>query len=124
MRGIEKTEIVDKCSPLSIVVDDDPEFAMGCYDYVNQLKREFPKVRERVHSVCFVNDESYSGVQAADMLAWEARRLMVERKKDPKTPMSELYQALTLYGTHQPHLYTAEVLDALRAEMPRTSTAP
>lgn len=117
MRGIEKTEIVDKCSPIGIVIDDDQEFAMGCYDYINQLKHEFPKVRERIHSVCLVNDESYSGIQAADMIAWEARRLMVERKASPAAPPSELFQALTLYLTHQPTLYTAEVLDKLRAEM-------
>jgi hypothetical protein len=118
MRGIEKTEIIDKCSPITLFLDDDKQFAMGCYDYIWQLKSDFPKARERVHGVAFVNDASYPGVQAADMIAYESRRLMVERKAKPDTPMSDRYMDLTLYAIHQPHYYNAAVLDELRAGMP------
>jgi hypothetical protein len=117
MRGIEKTEIVDKCSPVSIFVDDDQQFAKGVYDYVCHLKVEFPKVRERLHEVSFVNDGSFPGVQAADMISYETRRLMVERNRDQNAPMSDLYKDLTLYAIHQPRLYNQRLLDELREGM-------
>ena len=114
MRGIEKTEIIDMYSPISLVVDDDQEYSLGCYRYLNQLKMNFPKVRDRIQGMCIVNDKSYSTVQVADMVAYESRRLMVERKRCPGTAMSEMYKALTLYGTHRPRFYTPEILDELR----------
>ncbi len=117
MRGIEKTEIIDKCSPISLVVDDHQQFSIECYQYLNELKRNFPKVRDRIHGICIVNDKSYTAVQAADMIAFESRRLMVERMKDPQTPMSELYKSLTLYAIHQPSFYTPAVLDELSDAM-------
>lgn len=118
MRGIEKTEIVDSCSPIGVFVDDDPQFAKGVYDYVVELKQHFTKVKSRVHSVSFVNDASYSGIQAADVIAYETRKLMVEVKNDPATPMSDRYRDLTLFGSHQPKRYDAKTLDELRATMP------
>jgi hypothetical protein len=51
------------------------------------------------------------------MIAYETRRLMVERMKDPNAPPSELFKSLTLYLIHQPRLYTPSVLDELRTEM-------
>lgn len=119
VRGIEKTEVIDKHSPIGIVIDEDEQFAMGCYEYINQLKRDIDKVRDRVHSVSFVKDDSFAGVQAADMIAFESRSLMVARKKNPDHPISSRFWDMTLLGIHMPKLYTAEVLDILRAEMPR-----
>jgi Protein of unknown function (DUF3800) len=118
MRGIEKTETIDKHSPIGIVVDEDPEFSMRCYEQLNGLKQTFPKVQERVHAISFVNDVSYPGIQAADMISYESRRLMVERITRPDAEPSELFLALTLYGTHQPHFYTPAVLDELQASNP------
>jgi hypothetical protein len=118
MGGIDKTEVIDKHSSIGIVVDEDPEFAMGCYEQLNGLKQAFPKVRERVHAISFVNDASYPGVQAADMISYESRRLMVERISKPDVEPSELYSSLTLLGTHQPHFYTPAVLDRLQASNP------
>src|SRR6266853_187457 len=109
MRGIEKTEVIDKHSSIGIVVDEDPEFSMGCYEQLNGLKQTFPKVQERIHAVSFVNDESYPGIQAADIVSYESRRSMVERITKPDAEPSELYRSLTLYGTHQPHFYTPAV---------------
>jgi hypothetical protein len=116
MQGIEKTEIIDKHSPISIVVDDDEQHAMGCYKWLNELKRDvrFQKVKDRIHSVCFVNDVDYPGIQASDMIAYEARRLMVEKIKDPDAEPSELLQFLTMHGIHQPMLITPDVLNKLQ----------
>jgi len=105
MRAIAKTEIIDKHSPIGVVVDEDPEFSMKVYEQLNGLKRTFPKVQERVHAVSFVNDVTYPGIQAADMIAYEARRYMVERIAKPDAEPSELYLALTTYLIHQPSFY-------------------
>jgi hypothetical protein len=122
MLGIDRTEVIDKCSPIGIVIDNDKEFAMRCYEQLEGLKESaargqvFARVKERVHAISFVNDASYPGVQAADMIAYEARRTMVERIKDPNYT-SEMYDNLTFLRTHQPHFYTPTVLGQLQANL-------
>jgi Protein of unknown function (DUF3800) len=122
MRAIDRVETVDKYSPIGIVIDNDKEFAKHVYDQLETLKdsgahgQKFQRVKERVHSISFVNDDSYPGVQAADMIAYEARRAMVERITNPAYT-SELYDNLTFARIHQPHFYTAAVLDELHAEL-------
>lgn len=118
MRGIEKTEIIDKRSPIGIVVDEYPEFSMAVYEQLGSLKRVFPTVKERVHAISFVNDATYPGVQAADMIAYESRRAMVKKHKEPDAEASELFLALTLYGIHQPRFFTPEILDELQVNNP------
>ncbi len=111
MKGIQTTEVIDDHSPVSIVIDDDRESSLHCYEMLDRLKQAFPKVRKRVDGICFVNDRSYPAIQAADMIAFEARRLMEARVKDPTAESSELFSSLTRWGIHQPALYTAEHLD-------------
>ena len=114
MNGLEKIEAVDKFSPVSIVVDDDPENAFDYYGMLNTLRThdsdQFQKVKDRVHGISFCDDASYPGLQAADMISYVARRCKLE--KDPNfdiTPCS-LYPNLTFGGVHQPRVYTEEVL--------------
>jgi hypothetical protein len=45
---------------------------------------------------------------------------MVERITKPDAEPSELFLALTLLLTHQPHFYTPAVLDKLQATNPLT----
>jgi hypothetical protein len=132
MRGIDKTEVIDKHSPIGIVVDEDEEFAMGVYHHFcglrknldEQIKKTHDKATsdsiarfmERIHAISFVNDASYPGIQAADMIAYEARRLMVERAKNPDFT-SELYDELTFLRQHQPKFYTPEVIDDCQASL-------
>jgi hypothetical protein len=116
-QGIEKTEVVDKHSLISLVLDDDPEYSMMCYGLLQTMKRVDPKVKERVRGIAFVNDASFPGVQAADMIAYESRRLMVDEMKDPKTQPSELLKSLTLGLTHQPLHFTPKILDEMQADM-------
>jgi uncharacterized protein DUF3800 len=129
MGAIDRIEMVDKLSPIGLVIDNDAEFAKGVYDQFENLKqtaqyhkcdaemaRRFARIKERVHSISFVNDDSYPGVQAADMIAYEARRTMVERIANP-TYTSELYDKLTFGRFHQPKFYTAEALDGLHEEL-------
>jgi|SRR5664280_291045 len=115
MNSIKLTEVIDKYSPISIVIDDDRESSLQCYEMLHRLKQAFPVVRERIHGISFVNDRSYPGVQAADMIAYEVTRFMERKKKDNAVQASERLAALTLFGNHQPKLYTAALLDEMNA---------
>ena len=133
MRAIDAIEVVDKRSPIGVVVDNDKEFAMACYkqleslknmaDYPNPFQSRFIRVKQRIHSMCFVDDESFPGVQAADMIAYEARRIMVERITNPEAT-SDMYSDLTFMGIHQPGFYNSKVLDELQATNPVTEETP
>jgi hypothetical protein len=133
MSAMDKIEMVDKESPIGVVVDNDKEFAIACYkqleslknlaDYPNPFQSRFSRVKRRIHSMCFVDDASYPGVQAADMIAYEARRIMVERMSNPEAT-SDLYGDLTFMGIHQPGFYDAKVLDELQATNPVTEETP
>lgn len=113
MRGIEKTEIIDSHSPISLVIDDDRESSMKCYEMLNNLKQTFPKVRDRIRGISFVDDKCYPGIQASDMIAYESRLFMEARAKDPDAKPSELFGSLTMLGIHLPLLYTPQILDQL-----------
>lgn len=112
MRGIEKTEVIDRHSPISLVIDDDRDTAHQCHFLLSALKIGFPKVRERISGICFVNDRYYPGVQAADMISYESRRCMVKQVQVESDEIA-LFAALTFGGNHQPKLYDSKVLDIL-----------
>ena len=118
MRGIDKTEVVDRCSPIGIVIDDDRDSYGFCYQVLDGLRSKFPKVKERISSISFGNDDAFPGLQASDMIAYEARNVMVKNKGqqviDPSN-VPELYGYLTFFGIHQPKMYTPEILDSLNS---------
>jgi hypothetical protein len=116
MRGIEKTEVIDRYSPIGVIIDDDRESSLSCYKMLHNLKQTFPKVRERISSISFANDVAYPGIQAADMLAYESRKMKVDMKKDPTYKPSDLWESLTLLGINQPLFYSPAVLDALNGQ--------
>jgi hypothetical protein len=110
MKAIKRTEIVDKHAPIGVVIDNDRESALHCYEMLDRLKQSFPVVRERIGSLCFVNDSAYPLIQAADMIAFESRKLMEARVDDPNAKSSELFSALTRWKINQPTMITAELL--------------
>jgi hypothetical protein len=116
VQGIEKTEITDTCSPISIVIDDDRESSLQCYEMLSHLKNAHQKARDRIDGISFVNDRSYPAVQAADMIAYESRVLMEARAKDPAAESTELFSCLTRWKTHQPSFYSSEKLDKWHRE--------
>jgi len=122
MDAIERTEVTDKSSTISIVIDNDREYAMKVYEQLEGLKdlalhdERFKKVRDRVQGISFVNDNHYPGVQLADMIAYESRKAMVERISNPDY-ISKLYDTLTFNRVNQPRYYTPEALDKLQANL-------
>ena len=117
MTSLDKIDRLSDEHHLSVVLDDDEEYAMKCYQVLNGLRRTFERVRRRIDSICFGNDKAYPALQAADMIAYESRKLMIERKTDKDSEPSKLYAALTRKGVHSPHLYTPGDLDQLQANI-------
>jgi hypothetical protein len=97
-----------------LILDDDEATAMGCYQLLSKLKKhpEAPTVRNRVSSICFVDDSQYPGVQAADMVTYESRKFMVDRIANSNVEPSELWKTLTRPDS-QPHLFDGPALDEL-----------
>ena len=115
LEAIRITERVDDCSPIGIVVDGDNETSAECFARLIALKDQSPKAKKRIHMLGFANDSSFPGIQAADMLAYESRRLMAERSINKYAIPSKRLILLTLDFVHQPHLMTAQKLDELSA---------
>jgi hypothetical protein len=130
MRGIDKVEMIDTHSSIGLVIDDDEGFSMEVYKQFNAFKKELDpqlkgrydeltlgkmrRVKERVHTISFADDASHPGLQAADMIAYETRRMMIERSKNPDAT-SELYEQLTFFRSNQPKFYRPVDIDALQA---------
>lgn len=115
MTALDKIDRLSDEHHLSVVLDEDREYAMRCYDVLDALRITFPRVKKRIDSISFGNDKAFPSLQMADMIAYESRRLMQERKANPDAPPSNLYTSLTRIGLHQPHFYNPEALDKLAA---------
>ena len=113
MDSLDLIDRIDKCLSVAVILDDDPQTAKHFYDLLEGLKHQFPRVRQRISAVTFANDKEYPALQMADMIAFEARSLMVRRIADQTAPPSTLYMALTRRLSHQPKYWTAERLDTL-----------
>jgi hypothetical protein len=109
------------CIPVAIVVDDDQESAFGYYSMLSVLRRrdseQFHKVRQRIHSISFADDSTCPGLQAADMIAYVARRFKVDMTTGEDADFdvfpATLYPNLTMGGLHQPKFYTEDILYTL-----------
>ena len=117
-QGIEKTEAVDKHASVSLVIDDDQEYSIMCYRLLQAMKRDDAKVRDRLDAIAFVNDKVFPGIQAADVIAYEARRLMIEElTTGVEVRPSELFNSLTFARHHQPLHFTPKILDEMQADL-------
>ncbi len=111
MESLDKIDRISTALSVSIIVDDDEQYAMECYKLLNQLRALFPRVRDRISAITFGNDREYPALQMADMIAYESRALMVEQMASTDALPSDLYTALTKRGIHQPKFWTAEFLE-------------
>jgi hypothetical protein len=113
MESLDKIDRINEELSVAIIVDDDPQYAKACYDLLNVLKDQFPRVRRRISAITFGNDEHYPALQMADMIAFEARSLMVRRMAKIDEPPSSIYTALTRRQIHQPKFWSATFLDRI-----------
>ena len=113
MNALDKLGRLSEDTHLSIVMDEDREYAMKCYDVLDSVRIAFPRVQKRVDSICFGDDKAFPALQMADMIAYEARRLMRLQKQNPEAKPSELFISLTRRMVHQPQTYDAKAFDML-----------
>lgn len=117
-RAIEKVSSVDGGDgPITLVIDDDPENALDYYGLLDRLKNiqnpAFDEVRRRIKAICFGDDTTFPGLQAADIISWVARDYMVASMTKGEHEPQHLYYQLTHFSEHQPKLYGADGLDRL-----------
>lgn len=85
-----------KGDAISIVFDRDFEYARRRIGLIADLSKLYPEVHDRVAQISFADSEHFNPLQAADLLAWETRRQLVNKSGgDPSTQRwGELIAAL------------------------------
>jgi Protein of unknown function (DUF3800) len=58
---------------VGLILDDDEEKAIRCYKFLGRMKRANPEVRQRIPSICFMDDSPSPQVQATDLFAYLCR---------------------------------------------------
>ena len=81
---------------LTIIFDQDFAFARPRLRLFEELKKRYQPIRERVAQVSFADSRTFYALQAADMLAWETRRELVNQSggKESTKRWKELTAAL------------------------------
>lgn len=113
LRALERIEWGDSDALLGLLLDDDYEKAMHCYGLLRSLKTQNPECKKRISGICFCSDDKYPGVQAADMIAYESRNLMLHNEPEP----SQRFRLLTQNLAHQPHIFNEKGLLLLEREI-------
>jgi len=61
---------VGQLPPVTMVFDDNPEYAARCYTMFSKRRYNDPRWKTRFRSICFTDDALYPGVQMADIMVW------------------------------------------------------
>lgn len=73
-RGLlEIVDYVQEDDRISLICDDDPETALGCYEHYRGVRQAYEKVRRKTVALSFADDKHFPGLQAADMVAFLSR---------------------------------------------------
>ncbi|MFZ0393990.1 MAG: DUF3800 domain-containing protein [Terracidiphilus sp.] len=120
--GIRRISRVDPWGSVGFVVDDDPETAPKFYQRLNRI-RQMPhelcvEIKKRIGAITFARDGGYPGLQAADMLAYVARRRLLAGSDVPWP--TDLYDTLRPGGDQRwPLIFDGTLLDRMAASGPR-----
>jgi hypothetical protein len=81
---------------VSIVFDSDPKFSTSRLKRFAHIKEHDPEARRRFVAITFGDPWAYIPLQAADLLAWETRKALIQKLGGYKdTPRwQELFAAL------------------------------
>ena len=92
----------DECAALpgvppriALTFDEDEEYSLKVYRVISQLRRRYPRVKEMVTAISFADDEVYSPLQAADILATLTGRYWRERIETGHSEPTEVLRSLT-----------------------------
>jgi hypothetical protein len=67
---LDRLEGIGETHPAGLIFDDSEEYSVECYKLLSKTKFRNQEWRKRIGSICFVDDELYVSLQAADMFAW------------------------------------------------------
>jgi len=68
---------------VSLIFDDNEEYGAECYTLLTRTRQSNPTWNKWVRSICFVDDEKYPPVQAADILAWLLGSMLATPRDNP-----------------------------------------
>lgn len=100
--------------PTSLIFDDNRGYGSTCYELYSNARESRPEWRKKLGSICFVDDEIYPPVQAADMLAWLTRRQHLPRYRGE---FDSYIDRLTAGKTRDTFYYTENSLRELEAAL-------
>jgi len=75
IEALEKSPTLDPGDRFNLICDDSEEYSSECLKAYRRLVKLKPEIAKRFGMICFGDDESYSPLQAADMLAYCVRRV-------------------------------------------------
>jgi hypothetical protein len=79
---------------IALTFDEDETYSIKCYKLVSRLRKLRPEVQEMIISVGFADDEWYSPLQAADILANLSNRYWRNNIADTSPEPPELLRRL------------------------------
>jgi hypothetical protein len=80
MRVIGQLQDAGMDDSLALVFDTDPEFGITRFNLFCALMGHDERAARRLTSITFGHPEHYPGLQAADLLAWETRKELMQKK--------------------------------------------
>jgi hypothetical protein len=78
-RIIDRLHEAQELEPIAVVFDRDFQYARPRLKLLEDIHKHDPRVGPRIASVNFSDSKRYIPLQAADLLAWETRRELVNR---------------------------------------------
>jgi hypothetical protein len=93
--------------PVAITIDDEEKYSIECYKLIKRVKSYRPEWRSRPGGICFLDDDNYQPLQAADLIAWVAGRQY--REAEDREIWAALLDAC-LKDRGRAHLFNAENL--------------
>lgn len=71
---VDRLNFLDWPYATGLLFDDNEEYGRECHSLYNKARNHHPDWKKKFGSICFVDDELYPPMQAADVLAWLIRR--------------------------------------------------
>lgn len=73
-------DVLHADQPLALVFDTDQEFGVARFNLFCALMKHDPRAAQRLVSITFGHPRWYPGLQAADLLAWETRKELMQQR--------------------------------------------
>jgi len=103
---------------LGLIFDQDERQSLEAVKLLNKIKKERKDIRDRITGICFCDRRKYNPIQAADFIAYEAKKELERRIYSPHKPISPWFDALScrneqhrLDGFFNGRIFDARALD-------------